>query len=120
MAVALQRYRGSQIYCLVYCRLLEAARKKEGVWYEELRQMMALEPGADSAREIGRLLGEINEEEHSNGRPLLSAVAVDPTTRMPGEGFFRYARQVNKFAGETEEDKRQFWRDEIQKVYEVW
>ena len=120
MALVADKYRGTQIYCLVYCRLLNAAKEKEGVSYEEIGQIMGLEIEADMAKEIGQLLGEINEDENKNGRPMLSAVAVEPTTKMPGEGFFDFAEKLNKFDGETEEDKREFWRDEIQRVYEIW
>ncbi len=120
MGIIPDKHRGTQTYSLVYCRLLNAAREKEGVSYEEIGQIMGLEPEAGMAREIGRLLGEINEDEHNNGRPMLSAVAVEPTTRMPGECFFQFAKKLNKFAGETDEDKREFWRDEIQRVYEIW
>jgi hypothetical protein len=120
MAIVVDKYRGTQTYSLVYCRLLHAARKKESVSYEEIGQIMGLEAHLGMAREIGQLLGEINEDEHNNGRPMLSAVAVEPTTRMPGEGFFQFAKELNRFAGETDEDKREFWRDEIQRVYEIW
>jgi len=120
MAIVADKYRGTQAYSLVYCRLLNAARKKEGVSYEEIGQIMGLEAHGVMAKDIGQLLGEINEDEHNNGRPMLSAVAVEPTTRMPGEGFFQFAKHLNKFDGETDEDKREFWRDEIQRVYEIW
>ncbi len=120
MGIIPDKYRGTQTYSLVYCRLLNAARKKESVGYEEIGQIMGLEAHVGMAREIGQLLGEINEDEHNNGRPMLSAVAVEPTTRMPGEGFSQFAKQLNKFDGETDEDKREFWRDEIQRVYEIW
>ena len=114
------KYRGTQTYSLVYCKLLNAARKKEGVSYEEIGQIMGLEAHVGMTKEIGRLLGEINEDEYNNDRPMLSAVAVEATSRMPGEGFFQFAKQLSKFDGETDEDKREFWRDEIQRVYEIW
>ena len=120
MAIVADKYRGTQMYSLVYCKLLNAARKKESVPYEEIGQIMGLEAQVGMAKEIGRLLGEINEDEHNNGRPMLSAVAVELTTRMPGEGFFQFAKELSKFDGETDEDKREFWRDEIQRVYEMW
>ena len=81
MAIVPKKYRGTQIYGLVYCRLLDAARKKEGASYEEIGQIMGLAPGGDAAQEVGQLLGEINEDEHNHGRPMLSAVAVEPTTK---------------------------------------
>jgi hypothetical protein len=120
MAIVPDKYRGTQRYSLVYCKLLSAARKKESVSYEKIGQIMGLEAHVGRAKEIGQLLGEINEDEYSNGRPMLSAVAVEPTTRMPGEGFFQFAKELGKFDGETDEDKREFWRDEIQRVYEIW
>ena len=120
MAIIADKYRGTQTYSLVYCKLLSVARKKESVSYEEIGQIMGLKAQVDMAAEIGQLLGEINEDEYNNGRPMLSAVAVEPTTRMPGEGFFRFAKELRKFDGETDEDKREFWRDEIQRVYRMW
>ena len=120
MAIVPDKYRGTQTYSLVYCKLLSAARKKESVSYEEIGQIMGLKAQVDMATEIGQLLGEINEDEYNNGRPMLSAVAVEPTTRMPGEGFFQFAKELRKLDGETDEDKREFWRDEIQRVYGMW
>lgn len=120
MGIIPDKYRGTQIYSLVYCRLLDAARKKEGVSYSEIGQIMGFQPGAEMSKEIGHLLGEINEDENDNGRPMLSAVAVEPGTKMPGEGFFKFARHLEKFTGETDEDKREFWHQEIQKVYGIW
>jgi hypothetical protein len=70
MAIVADKYRGTQTYSLVYCRLLNAARKKEGVPYEEIGQIMGLEAQVGMAKEIGQLLGEINEDEHNNGRPF--------------------------------------------------
>ena len=120
MATVPVKYRGTRIYSLVYCRLLEAAREKEAVSYEEIATLMGLEPGNHTAQHIGHLLREINEDEHDNGRPMLSAVAVEPSTKMPGEGFFRLASQFNKYHGTTDEEKRDFWREEIQNVFEQW
>lgn len=114
------KYRGSRAYSLVYCRLIDAARKIEAVSYERIAEIMGLEPGLYMVQEIGHLLGEINEDEHNNGRPMLSAVAVNPDIKMPGEGFFKLANKLQKFHGTTVEDKRTFWREEIQKVYETW
>ena len=120
MAIVSDKYRGTQIYSLVYCRLLQGAQKKEGVSYEEIGEIMGLKSGPDMLLEIGQLLGEINEDEHNNGRAMLSAVAVEPSSKMPGEGFFKFAKQLNRFAGETDQEKREFWRDEIQRVYDIW
>lgn len=120
MAVVPDKYRETQTYSLVYCRLLQAAREKEGVSYEEIGEIMGLKADPDMFQEIGQLLGEINEDEYNRGRPMLSAVAVEPSTKMPGEGFFKFAKMLDKFEGETDEDKREFWRDEIQRVYEIW
>jgi hypothetical protein len=120
MPIIPDKYRGSRAYSLVYCTLIYAATKIEAVTYERIAEIMDLEPVTDMVQEVGHLLGEINEDEHDNGRPMLSAVAVNPETKMPGEGFFKLAIKLQKFHGTTVEDKRVFWREEIQKVYETW
>jgi hypothetical protein len=120
MVMMPDKYRGTQVYSLVYCRLLASAKEKEGLSYQEIAEIMGVGYGGEGAREVGHLLAEINEDEHNNGRPLLSAVAVDPITKMPGEGFFAFAAQLQKFKGDTEEDKREFWWEEIQAVYATW
>jgi hypothetical protein len=43
---------------------------------------------------VGRLLGEISDDEHDAGRPLLSAIAVDKNSGLAGRGFFKLVRDM--------------------------
>lgn len=82
---------------------------------------MGLPPqGQYMGAEAGHLLGEISEDEHDHGRPMLSALAVSAVTGMPGEGFFKLARNLGKLTNSTLEAKGQFWENERNAVYAVW
>lgn len=98
--------------------LLGAARARSYLRYSQVGTIVGLdmrEPG-DRA-EIGRLLDQISEGEHANGRPLLSAVVIHVQDNMPGNGFFAMARRVGRFAGG---DELQFWLAEINAVWQQW
>jgi len=43
---------------------------------------------------VGRLLGEISEDEHDAGHPLLSAIVVDKNSSLAGPGFFKLVRDL--------------------------
>ena len=42
---------------------------------------------------------------------------IDNQCQLSQYGF---AKELSRFDGETDEDKREFWRDETQRVYEAW
>lgn len=67
-------------------------------------------------------LGDISILEHSQGRPLLSAIVVHKPTssepRMPGKGFFKLAREHNIWDGKGTKEK--FFFNEIRKVHDYW
>lgn len=114
------RYRGSKEFFLVYAELIMAARKKTLVGYQTVAQLMGLPlRGQHMGTEVGRLLGEISEDEHRFGRPMLSAVAVS-MAGIPGDGFFKLARSLGKFGGSTTSEEREFWEKERDGVYETW
>jgi hypothetical protein len=75
--------------------------------------------GAYMGSETGHLLGEISEDEHVRGRPMLSAIAVG-VSGLPGPGFFSFARDLGKLAEDSEEARRLFWEAEKAAVYETW
>jgi hypothetical protein len=51
---------------------------------------------------------------------MLSAVVINAVEKTPGEGFFRLAEKLDKYHGSTEQDRMDFWREELQKVYANW
>jgi hypothetical protein len=86
--------------------------------YEEVFEIMGLTPGNYAAKEAGHLLGEISEQMHSEGKPMLSAIVVNRQEGMPGSGFFKLAVQLGKLPrGATRQEERAFWEEELRAVY---
>jgi hypothetical protein len=114
-----RKYRGQKIYHFVYHELIMAARYRGFVSYQEIAKMMGLPSrGSYMGKELGIILGEISEDEISNGRPMLSALAVS-VNGEPGDGFYSWAKDLGRF-DDASEDRRQFWEREKQAVYEAW
>jgi len=114
------KYRGSKEFFLVYTALIMAARFRGTVGYQKVAELMGLPPqGNYMGTETGHLLGEISEDEHKYGRPMLSAIAVS-TAGIPGDGFFKLARNLGKLAGTSTDTEREFWSSEKDAVYEAW
>jgi hypothetical protein len=69
------------------------------------------------AAQVGRILGEISEDEVSNGRPMLSAIAVSLEGK-PSHGFYVLARDLDKLS--AAENDPHFWKIECEAVYNCW
>lgn len=106
----------------VYEKLIEVARKRGHIFYEDIMQIAGLNRENKYDREIvlGRMLGGISEHEKSCSRPLLSAIVVlkknifDIKTgeEFIGKGFFYF--------NDTSMNNREFWYKEIKKVHDYW
>jgi hypothetical protein len=111
-------YRGSTHYFVVYSELIHAARYRGLTTYQRIAQLMGLPlSGQHMGSEVGKILGEISEDEIGHGRPMLSAVAVGVSGR-PGPGFAALARHLGLLADDG--DERAFWELECRRVYEAW
>lgn len=121
MTMVASKYRGRREYQLVYCKLLSAAQNGAEVPYMDVARILGItSPGNHMAREVGQVLGEISEDEHVAGRPMLSAVAV-ARDGYAGEGFYTLARTLGLLAAaSTPADEIAFWMAEKRKVYEFW
>jgi hypothetical protein len=118
MSLVENRYRGKKEYTLVYSELITAARYRGTVTYQEIAKLIGLPlRGSYMGMELGWLLGEISEDEVTNGRPMLSAIAVSAKGDL-GQGFFTLAKQLGKLV--EGEDEQAFWKKECQSVYETW
>jgi len=114
------RYRGTGEYFLVFAELVRAAKHRGTVTYQELADMIALPlTGNHMANELGKLLGEISDDQHRLGKPMLSAVVVT-VDGTPGPGFFDMASKLGKFSGSTPAQQKQFWETEIAEVHKLW
>ena len=94
-------YRGGKIYPVVYCKLIEIAKKGGTITYGEIGKMMGLPQGNFMGQQVGIICDEINQDEHNYGRPMISSVVVRGDKGRPGKGFFICARSLGKPVGNT-------------------
>lgn len=114
------QYRGTREFLLVYSALIQAAKDHRLVYYREVAVLIGVPPtGHHMARQVGQVLGEVSEDEHRAGRPMLSAIAVSESG-FPGDGFFKLARQLGKLAESTGSAEQEFLRLEQRQVYARW
>ena len=115
------KYRGTRKYYHVFAELIRAAQCKGFVRYKYLAFIIGLPiRGHNLASELGQVLGEISEDEHISGRPMLSAVAVNENGE-PGEGFYTLANSLGLLPDNANDnDKTAFWQNELKKVYKTW
>lgn len=113
------QYRGTREFLRVYCALIRAATARTVLHYKEVATLIGVPPaGHHMARQVGQVLGEISEDEHGWGRPMLSVVAVSEAG-VPGEGFFKLARRLGKL-GDSGADEQAFLEAELERVYDAW
>jgi hypothetical protein len=115
------RYRGSKSYFLAFSLLIDAARYRGAATYEGVARAVGLPiSGNAMQRAVGHLAGEISEDEIRRGRPMLSALVVQKSSGMPGDGFFILAQTLGRFTGGSQAAKRRFWERERDSVYDAW
>lgn len=104
--------------------LIEIARKKRVIYYQELCDKCQLglnmRDNPSDRLEIGRLLGDISTNEFNNNRPLLSAVVITKGGEE-GDGFYKLCQQLG-LTGDWKRLKREgiFAALEIKKCHEFW
>ncbi len=98
-------------------KLIEAAKQHKIIYYSEVGELLNFSMDNPHHRtELGRILGEISTEEHQKGLPLLSALVVHKENLLPGEGFFKLARELGK--QKSDEDNDSFYTKELKEVFE--
>lgn len=121
MAIVHNRYRGTKEYGLAYSALISAAHSGGMITYAGIARLTGLpDKGSVMAGRVGHLLGEISEDEVNQGRPMLSAVAVEKDTGLAGRGFFKLARKLNQLNGTSNTDMKNFLSKEKRKLYDFW
>jgi hypothetical protein len=120
MTMVVDKYRGTGEYFLVFNELVKGARYRGAVTYQEIAELIGLPiVGAHMGKEVGHLVGEISEDQHRCGRPMISAIVVG-VDGLPDDGFFKLARSLGEFSGNGEEEQNRFWEQEKAAVYELW
>ncbi len=114
-------FKGLRVYDEVYAKLVETARKGKRINYAEIGEIMRITTrGSAMARKVGQILDEINEDEHNNGRPMISAVVVNKQCGIPGAGFYNLARKLRKLKGVSDLEELEFWLKEVRTVFDYW
>ena len=105
-------------YHLVYYALINAARTRGTVTYQELALLVGLPlSGNYMGKRIGELLGVVSQNEVQHQRPMLSALAVN-TSGKPGTGFLPWAEKLGLIKAGDDPDS--FWNKECEACYQTW
>lgn len=109
---------------IVRNKLIEVARKKGIIYYQELCDVCNLKldmyNNPQDRLEIGYILGTLSEYEYKAGRPLLSAVVLSKSGEE-GDGFYKLCQELG-----ITSDWRRLKRDdtfaiiEINKCHDFW
>lgn len=114
------KYRGTPMFDEAARLLIRTAGSRGLINYAPVFEILGLKPGNNAAKEAGQLLGEISEETHKMGLPMLSALVVSTGKQRPGGGFYVLAGWFGKILqNATEQQKEAFWRAERDRVYET-
>ena len=104
------------------CRraLYEWARSSEPHTYTELTQRVTAIPWPEGAHtheggQLGFLLGQVSIEEldHDEDRPLISAMVIDKMHNMPSGGFWALCEELDIPVAKSRDARERFWLREV-------
>lgn len=106
-------------------KLIEVAERGENntITYKELMDKFGIPRGnPNREKSIGGVLGKISEYEVSEGRPMLSAIAIKTGTgtKRIGDGFFPLARKLERLKSEDRKGEQAFLDSEQKKVWKQY
>jgi alkylated DNA nucleotide flippase Atl1 len=118
MSIVQDKYRKTTTYFHVLAELVRAAQYRGLTTYQDIAVIMGITvTGNHMAKQTGKILGEISEDEVRAGRPMLSAVAVS-VQGYPSKGFYVLARELGLL--KSGQDERKFWEQQREAVYAAW
>ena len=108
--------------------LISRAKLGTTIHYGSLNQLLDTPYDLSNSYErhlLGEDLGEISEFEHSQGRPLLSAIVVAEDNKLSGVVFFEMAAELednkeNKLFDPSKKSKKKYLEEEQKRVFEYW
>lgn len=115
-----------------YPLLIARAKKERPITYGEVGGKIGLYVGSEYFQlKIGFVVGACSDYETIKGRPLISAIVVNDTTKYPGQGFWGLSRlpdniRLNIQYSDIESgyimtnEMLGFWTSEVKKVFEWW
>ena len=100
----------------IYDKLVEVAKARKTVTYEELGRLADISFETEvGVKILGLALDIIADQERGEGRPLLTIVA-NAANHRPDARLFEYARRTNV----QQTDDLTFFATELQRVYDYW
>jgi len=138
------RYRGAPGFVIVtweefrdlvtkaYPFLINAAKEERFITYGEVGGKIGLYVDSEYFQlKIGFVVGACSDYENIKGRPLISAIVVNDTTKYPGKGFWGLSRipdniRLNIQYSDIESGYRMtnemldFWTSEVRRVFNWW
>lgn len=111
--------------CLTGHLSQEVAAKREVCTYSDISQYLKAQFNLNEdpiSISLAGLLGDISEYEHKQGDPLLSVVVVNKETKVPGDGFFKLAKELGLYEGSltNKEQKDEFFIFELNRAHNFW
>lgn len=104
---------------------LNVASKREVCTYTDiaryLKQQFDLNEDPMS-KSLAGLLGDISVDENEQGNPLLSVIVVNKETKIPGDRFFKLAKDLGLYQGSlnNREQKDLFYISELNNAHSFW
>ncbi|WP_143021593.1 hypothetical protein [Paenibacillus sp. OK060] len=104
---------------------LHVASKGEVCTYSDISRYLKLQFDLEEepmSISLAGLLGDISVEENKQENPLLSVVVVNKETKIPGDGFFKLAKDLGLYDGSliNREQKDAFYISELNKAHSFW
>ena len=100
---------------VIYDKLQRVARAQALTDYTRMGALVGLQP---HDFRLWAMLDEINQFEHDNKRPMISALVISREENRPGSGFWVCASGLGRF--NERDDKDRFWSDELRRVWDYW
>ena len=87
-------------------RLIDLARERRTVYYGEIMKEFG------GSGHIGKVLDEVNRQEHASGHPMLSALVIQKGTGRPSNGFWSLVAELHPNTG-----RPGFWEAECERIW---
>jgi hypothetical protein len=106
------------IETILYDCLVEVARSGRTISRNEVACLLGIDLATPEGRHaFARAMDDLAFKENAAGRPLLSAVVVQPEIGFPAKGFFLIARELGL---NTSGDDRSYYYFELKRVHNYW
>ncbi|RKS81506.1 hypothetical protein BDK61_0792 [Haloarcula quadrata] len=98
---------------------VEVAEHRGTIYYETAGELIGV-----IAVNMNNWSAAISKEMVQQGHPMISAVIVGQGDDTPGDGFYTLAYDIGRLDTDpthlTENEKREFWKEELQRVYRTF